>query len=172
MASNRLRRSRASDSDDEEPESRPRTPLSTAPNDGKRARRNFDENNISSDSDSTARLQPQRSDEQQASHNVISRSRGHTGRPVHQPGAIVRVKLTNFVTYTSAEFFPGPNLNMVIGPNGTGKSTLVCAICLGLGWGTQVRNTLRYLTYTDNSSTLEERRMLPNLSNMDVERPM
>jgi len=56
----------------------------------------------------------------------------------HQPGAIVRVKLTNFVTYTSAEFFPGPSLNMVIGPNGTGKSTLVCAICLGLGWGTQV----------------------------------
>ncbi|KAI9873354.1 MAG: Structural maintenance of chromosomes protein 5 [Pleopsidium flavum] len=52
----------------------------------------------------------------------------------HQPGSIVRVKLTNFVTYTSAEFFPGPSLNMVIGPNGTGKSTLVCAICLGLGW--------------------------------------
>jgi chromosome segregation ATPase len=52
-----------------------------------------------------------------------------------QPGAIVRVKLTNFVTYEKAEFFPGPNLNMVIGPNGTGKSSLVCAICLGLGWG-------------------------------------
>lgn len=49
------------------------------------------------------------------------------------PGAIVRVKLNNFVTYESAEFFPGPNLNMVIGPNGTGKSSLVCAICLGLG---------------------------------------
>lgn len=58
---------------------------------------------------------------------------------VHKPGSIVRVKLTNFVTYTAAEFFPGPNLNMVIGPNGTGKSTLVCAICLGLGWGAQVR---------------------------------
>ena len=57
----------------------------------------------------------------------------------HQPGSIVRVKLQNFVTYTSAEFFPGPSLNMVIGPNGTGKSTLVCAICLGLGWGPQVR---------------------------------
>jgi chromosome segregation ATPase len=26
---------------------------------------------------------------------------------------------------------------MVIGPNGTGKSSLVCAICLGLGWGPQ-----------------------------------
>ena len=57
----------------------------------------------------------------------------------HQPGSIVRVKLENFVTYTFVEIFPGPSLNMVIGPNGTGKSTLVCAICLGLGWGSQVR---------------------------------
>lgn len=56
----------------------------------------------------------------------------------YKPGAIVRIKVTDFVTYTSAEFFPGPKLNMVIGPNGTGKSTLVCAICLGLGWGPQV----------------------------------
>jgi Mg-chelatase subunit ChlI len=52
-----------------------------------------------------------------------------------KPGAIVRIKVKDFVTYTAAEFFPGPKLNMVIGPNGTGKSTLVCAICLGLGWG-------------------------------------
>ncbi|RDA85445.1 hypothetical protein CP532_1017 [Ophiocordyceps camponoti-leonardi (nom. inval.)] len=51
-----------------------------------------------------------------------------------QPGAIVRVKVIDFVTYESAEFLPGPNLNMVIGPNGTGKSSLVCAICLGLGY--------------------------------------
>ena len=50
------------------------------------------------------------------------------------PGAIVRVSVENFVTYEKAEFFPGPNLNMVIGPNGTGKSSLVCAICLGLGF--------------------------------------
>ncbi|KAI1764391.1 P-loop containing nucleoside triphosphate hydrolase protein [Hypoxylon sp. FL1150] len=51
-----------------------------------------------------------------------------------QPGAIVRVLVENFVTYEHAEFHPGPNLNMVIGPNGTGKSSLVCAICLGLGY--------------------------------------
>ncbi|KAF9698251.1 hypothetical protein EKO04_003467 [Ascochyta lentis] len=51
-----------------------------------------------------------------------------------QPGSIVRVKLKNFVTYTAAEFHLGPSLNMIIGPNGTGKSTLICAICLGLGW--------------------------------------
>lgn len=62
-------------------------------------------------------------------------------RRKHQPGSIVRVKLANFVTYTAVEFFPGPSLNMVIGPNGTGKSTLVCAICLGLGWGPQVGPT-------------------------------
>lgn len=54
-----------------------------------------------------------------------------------QRGSLVRVKLTNFVTYTAAEFHLGPSLNMVIGPNGTGKSTLVCAICLGLGWGSE-----------------------------------
>ncbi|PWN95840.1 P-loop containing nucleoside triphosphate hydrolase protein, partial [Tilletiopsis washingtonensis] len=50
------------------------------------------------------------------------------------PGAIVRVKLLHFVTYDAVEFRPGPYLNMVIGPNGTGKSTVVCAIALGLGW--------------------------------------
>jgi chromosome segregation ATPase len=46
----------------------------------------------------------------------------------------VRITLSHFVTYTFAQFFPGPHLNMVVGPNGTGKSTVVCAICLGLGW--------------------------------------
>lgn len=39
----------------------------------------------------------------------------------------------DFVTYHHAEFIIGPSLNMIIGPNGTGKSTVVCAICLGLG---------------------------------------
>lgn len=69
----------------------------------------------------------------------------HNGAAVqdgYKPGAIVRIKVTDFVTYTSAEFFPGPKLNMVIGPNGTGKSTLVCAICLGLGWGPVVWYTI------------------------------
>ncbi|KAK3938407.1 SMC5-like protein [Diplogelasinospora grovesii] len=55
-----------------------------------------------------------------------------------QPGAIVRVRVKNFVTYEEAEFHLGPHLNMIIGPNGTGKSSLVCAICLGLGYPTSV----------------------------------
>ena len=65
-------------------------------------------------------------------------------RTRYRPGSIVRIKLANFVTYTAVDFFPGPSLNMVIGPNGTGKSTLVCAICLGLGWGPQVKAKYRH----------------------------
>jgi structural maintenance of chromosomes protein 5 len=54
------------------------------------------------------------------------------------PGSILRLSMKNFVTYTSAEFYPGPNMNLVIGPNGSGKSTIVCAICLGLGYNPNV----------------------------------
>lgn len=61
---------------------------------------------------------------------TLVQSRAHS----FLPGSIVRVALNNFVTYDSVEFFPGPYLNMIIGPNGTGKSTIVCAIALGLGW--------------------------------------
>lgn len=68
-------------------------------------------------------------------------------RPVFQPGAIVRVTLDDFITYEHAEFDPGPSLNLVIGPNGTGKSSLVCAICLGLGFPSSVLG--RATTYGD-----------------------
>uniref|UniRef100_A0A5F8HHY5 Structural maintenance of chromosomes protein 5 n=1 Tax=Monodelphis domestica TaxID=13616 RepID=A0A5F8HHY5_MONDO len=37
-----------------------------------------------------------------------------------------------FITYDTCEVIPGPNLNMIVGANGTGKSSIVCAICLGL----------------------------------------
>ncbi|XP_054033741.1 structural maintenance of chromosomes protein 5 [Dryobates pubescens] len=35
-------------------------------------------------------------------------------------------------TYDNCEVHPGPNLNMIVGANGTGKSSIICAICLGL----------------------------------------
>ncbi|GBP52120.1 Structural maintenance of chromosomes protein 5, partial [Eumeta japonica] len=35
-------------------------------------------------------------------------------------------------TYKEVELYPGSSLNLIIGPNGTGKSTFVCAIILGL----------------------------------------
>jgi chromosome segregation ATPase len=45
----------------------------------------------------------------------------------------VRVKMKNFLTYEEAEVFPGPRLNVVLGPNGTGKSAMTHAICLACG---------------------------------------
>ena len=133
------RRTRSPESDDEdEDNSRAATPLSTAPNDRKRARRSTQ---VNDDSDSSVDApNPKTKAVQQKlprSSQLLTRS-STVNDADHQPGAIVRVKLNNFVTYSHAEFFPGPSLNMVIGPNGTGKSTLVCAICLGLGWGTQI----------------------------------
>ncbi|KAL7975754.1 hypothetical protein Chor_001244 [Crotalus horridus] len=47
-------------------------------------------------------------------------------------GAIVRISMENFLTYDNCVVFPGPHLNMIVGANGTGKSSIVCAICLGL----------------------------------------
>ncbi|XP_006152534.1 structural maintenance of chromosomes protein 5 isoform X1 [Tupaia chinensis] len=47
-------------------------------------------------------------------------------------GSIVRISMENFLTYDLCEVSPGPHLNMIIGANGTGKSSIVCAICLGL----------------------------------------
>lgn len=53
-------------------------------------------------------------------------------------GSIFRVKLHNFLTYSDAEFHPGPRLNLILGPNGTGKSSIVCALCVGLAGSTKV----------------------------------
>lgn len=52
--------------------------------------------------------------------------------PDFKPGQLVRISMRNFLTYTAATYYPGPTLNMIIGPNGTGKSSVVCAICIGL----------------------------------------
>lgn len=147
------RRRRVDDDEDEDDESQPSasreaTPSSQASNNSKRIRLTSirsggDGNDDSSEegsgdeADSSAQAGQSRTDPL-APGNGISATYDSNG---YRTGAIVRVKLTDFVTYTSVEFFPGPKLNMVIGPNGTGKSTLVCAICLGLGWGPQVCQT-------------------------------
>ncbi|KOS19946.1 Structural maintenance of chromosomes protein 5 [Escovopsis weberi] len=76
-----------------------------------------------------------------------------------QPGAIVRVSVENFVTYEQADFYPGPHLNMIIGPNGVGKSTLVCAICLGLGYTPKLlgrASTIKeFIRLNKNRATIE-----------------
>lgn len=89
----------------------------------------------------------------------IKKSKSSTGGICNGPeessgfvdGAIVRVKMRNFVTYGDCEFRPGPHLNVLLGPNGTGKSSIVCAICLGLaghpkllGRATEVRDFIKH----------------------------
>ncbi|GMK53640.1 hypothetical protein CspeluHIS016_0102260 [Cutaneotrichosporon spelunceum] len=53
-------------------------------------------------------------------------------------GSIVRVKIVGFMTYDHVEFRPGPHLNMILGPNGTGKSSIAAAIAIGLGFHPKV----------------------------------
>ncbi len=137
----RRRRSVASDDGGEEEDgfsSGSATPNSQRSDGSKRARRKLN-GHTSGPGQSQSPVLPEafRTEPDEAPAEEVLDARGAMEK--HQPGSIVRVKLTNFVTYTSAEFFPGPSLNMVIGPNGTGKSTLVCAICLGLGWAPAVR---------------------------------
>ncbi|KAH0588207.1 hypothetical protein H2248_006920 [Termitomyces sp. 'cryptogamus'] len=94
-------------------------------------------------------------DEEGGSPRVIKRTRvnengdsrpGENGKPTERvktlprdtdgyiPGSIVRIQLKNFVTYDFVEFGVGPYLNMILGPNGTGKSSIACSICLGLNF--------------------------------------
>uniref|UniRef100_A0AAQ4QR56 Structural maintenance of chromosomes protein 5 n=1 Tax=Gasterosteus aculeatus aculeatus TaxID=481459 RepID=A0AAQ4QR56_GASAC len=61
---------------------------------------------------------------------------GEEGRFVE--GSILRLTMKNFLTYDYSVLFPGPNLNMIVGANGTGKSSIVCAICLGLAGKTAI----------------------------------
>ncbi len=51
----------------------------------------------------------------------------------YKPGSIVKVVMHNFMTHSNAVIQPKQRLNIVIGANGTGKSTVLNAICLGLG---------------------------------------
>ncbi|KAM0753987.1 P-loop containing nucleoside triphosphate hydrolase protein, partial [Meredithblackwellia eburnea MCA 4105] len=53
-------------------------------------------------------------------------------------GSIVRITLHNFLTYDQCVFYPGPHLNVILGPNGVGKSSVSAAIALGLGFSPKV----------------------------------
>ncbi|XP_051807111.1 structural maintenance of chromosomes protein 5 [Acanthochromis polyacanthus] len=70
--------------------------------------------------------------------SAASQTAGTDGEERFVEGAILRITMKNFLTYDYSEVRPGPNLNMIIGANGTGKSSIVCAICLGLAGKTAV----------------------------------
>lgn len=47
-------------------------------------------------------------------------------------GNILSIKVKNFMTFGSITLKPSPRLNLIVGPNGTGKSSIVCAIGIAL----------------------------------------
>lgn len=53
-------------------------------------------------------------------------------KPKFRRGNILKITMHNFMTYDDCTFEPGAGLNLVLGPNGTGKSSIVSAICVGL----------------------------------------
>ena len=50
-----------------------------------------------------------------------------------RPGCIVRLRMEDFMHYHDQTVQPAPGFNVVIGHNGSGKSAMVNAICIGLG---------------------------------------
>lgn len=55
------------------------------------------------------------------------------GKTFSARGSVVKVTLRNFMTYVNETFWPGPNFNVVVGANGSGKSSIVTALCICLG---------------------------------------
>jgi chromosome segregation ATPase len=74
-------------------------------------------------------------------------------------GAILRIVLSNFLTYSRCVFHAGPWINMVMGPNGSGKSSLVAAIALGLGASPAVlgrsKNIEEFIQYGQGEAVIE-----------------
>lgn len=66
--------------------------------------------------------------------------------PQFREGSIIKVVLHNFMTYDDCSFEPGPGLNLVLGPNGTGKSSIVSALCVGLAGNPKVGHTSEIFT--------------------------
>lgn len=61
-------------------------------------------------------------------------------------GKIVMLQLENFLTHSEAKVFPNELLNIVIGPNGTGKSSLVAGIIIGMGGSTKILSAQNHLS--------------------------
>mmetsp|Transcript_40466 Transcript_40466/g.96183 ORF Transcript_40466/g.96183 Transcript_40466/m.96183 type:complete len:1063 (+) Transcript_40466:234-3422(+) len=68
-----------------------------------------------------------------ASSSQRKRPRANT-----RAGSILKVYVKNFMTYKECTIEPGPRLNLVLGANGTGKSSFVCALCVGLNGSTKL----------------------------------
>ncbi|CAK9436282.1 uncharacterized protein LODBEIA_P08400 [Lodderomyces beijingensis] len=87
-----------------------------------------------------------------------------------QPGFLRKIRVWNFTTYSYTEFNLSPTLNMILGPNGTGKSTLVAAICIGFGGKIDLikRKNLKSMIKTGHERSVIEITM----ENVEGKRPL
>ncbi|KAH6933720.1 hypothetical protein HPB50_017686 [Hyalomma asiaticum] len=98
---------------------------------------------------------------------------------------LIDSQLAPHLTYTYVELRPGANLNVIVGTNGSGKSSLVCAICLGLcgtphtvGRASNVSDYIRHganaalieieLSNTSGPNTIIERRITSSKSTWKI----
>ncbi|KAJ7619283.1 P-loop containing nucleoside triphosphate hydrolase protein [Roridomyces roridus] len=102
-----------------------------SPKGAKRSRVNEEGDSIARDEEEAEGQDEEQGEQAEPVTRIKTLPRGKDG---YIPGSIVRIHLRDFVTYDEVEFRPGPYLNMIIGPNGTGKSSIACAICLGLNF--------------------------------------
>ena len=51
----------------------------------------------------------------------------------YKNGAIRRIQLTDFMTHQSFDMEPHPKINIISGVNGSGKSSILLGIAVGLG---------------------------------------
>ncbi|KAJ3447936.1 structural maintenance of chromosomes protein [Anaeramoeba flamelloides] len=90
-------------------------------------------------------------------------------------GSIIRLYMKNFMTFKECEFYPGPRLNLILGANGTGKSSIITAIALALGAHTKIfrrqENMKEFIKFEEEESYLEiELYMGPKKENLTIER--
>ena len=54
-------------------------------------------------------------------------------KPQYVDGSICKIELSNFMTHEKFEWEPCARVNLITGVNGSGKSTILQAIVIGLG---------------------------------------
>ena len=64
---------------------------------------------------------------------IVSVQSSTSSFPGYRRGNLISVEMWNFLTFSHTLIRPGPRMNLVIGPNGTGKSTIVNAVCIAFG---------------------------------------
>ena len=111
-----------SDSESEQPQRRmTRTRANNQKNNQDNDKEKNDENDNSDDDDDIVELS-----QQQLNQLIVNDSKDPF------VGMIEEIRAENFMTYDNLYWTPSAGLNVIIGPNGTGKSSLSAAICIGL----------------------------------------